>query len=445
MEYPQVICVTKHCRAIKHILIIEDTISLANHLKEKIDNHFSFHCDVAHTESAARDSMRRKRYDLIFNDIFLPDSTPDFIKELISNQHRVVVITGRDDDITRTKILSLPIVDYVVKTDAKTLVNYLIKTIERLHNNRDTVIGICDDSKLSRKLMIHLVETQNLGYVEFEDGQQALKSIVEDKLEVDLLLSDYEMPNMNGLELVRQLRHTFLEDELPFISLSASDRPHLLAQFLKSGANDYIKKPFTNEEFLTRLNLTLDHLYNTRKMVVLMKKLEQVATHDFLTQLYNRNYFYSQVSHVIATASREKAEYGILMIDIDYFKKVNDTYGHDAGDVAIKHVASLLKTVARASDYCCRWGGEEFLVLIPKTTANELKQFAERLRHAVEESTVVVSNKLSFKISISVGGAVKFDSDSQIIISRADEMLYEAKESGRNCVKISMDNDQPLH
>jgi len=444
MKCPKAECVKNHCRVIKHILIIEDSTNLTTHLKEKIDEHFSFRCDVAATESVARDMLRRKRYDLILTDIYLPDSTPYFIQELTKENHRVIVMTGSDNDSVRTTLLALPIVDYVVKSDAKTLVNYLIKTIERLNTNRNMVIGICDDSKLARSIMVRLVIIQNLGYVEFEDGQQVLSCIMEDTLGVDVLLSDYEMPNMNGLELLRQLRHTFLDSELPFISLSASDKPHLLGQFLKSGANDYLKKPFTNEEFLTRLNLTLDHLYSTRKTASLMKELEQVATHDFLTQLYNRNYFYSQVSHVVSNAFREKVEYGILMIDIDFFKKVNDTHGHYAGDVAIKHVASTLKSLARASDYCCRWGGEEFLILVPKTTPLELEHFGQRLRHAIEESTIIVNDELSFQITISVGGAAQFNTDFNILISRADEMLYEAKKSGRNCVKISTDDDKPL-
>ena len=125
------------------------------------------------------------------------------------------------------------------------------------------------------------------------------------------------------------------------------------------------------------------------------------------------------------------------MIDIDHFKQVNDTHGHHAGDTAIIHLANMLKSTARTSDYCIRWGGEEFLILIPHTTVIELRKFAERLRSAVEKSEVcVVDEKISFPITVSIGGVVGLSENSQTMISQADALLYDAKSSGRNCVKI---------
>lgn len=125
------------------------------------------------------------------------------------------------------------------------------------------------------------------------------------------------------------------------------------------------------------------------------------------------------------------------MIDIDFFKKINDTYGHNAGDKAIVHLAMVLKDVARSSDYCFRWGGEEFVILIPMTEKSKLAQFGERIRNTVERSKVHVEEEnLIFQITVSIGGAVGLEEDATLLISKADEMLYEAKKSGRNCVKI---------
>jgi diguanylate cyclase (GGDEF)-like protein len=125
------------------------------------------------------------------------------------------------------------------------------------------------------------------------------------------------------------------------------------------------------------------------------------------------------------------------MIDIDHFKHVNDTYGHHAGDVAIVHIANILKNTARTSDYCMRWGGEEFLILVPHATKIELLQFAQRLLSSVEESKVVVEDEnLTFSITVSIGGAIGLNEVSEPLILQADAMLYEAKNSGRNCVKI---------
>lgn len=432
-----------HCTTIENILIIEDSISLSHLIKDEIDSYFSFNCDVATNEIEAKEMIRHKHYDLVIVDVFLPDSSGNFIGKLVRNNLRVIVMTGSESEELRSAILTMNIVDYVIKNDAHMLVDYLIKTIQRLKDNHTTVIGICDDSKFSRHLLSQLIESQNLPYYEFSNGQEAFECIVGQHLKIDVLLSDYEMPKMNGLELIRHIRNNFLPHELPIIAISASNRPHLTVQFLKTGANDYIKKPFENEELCTRVNLTLDQLYANRRNAVLLQELGKAATHDFLTQLYNRNFFFSQIQHIIADAVRQNKPYGILMIDIDHFKKINDIHGHHAGDVAIQHLAALLKKTARASDYCFRWGGEEFLILIPAVTSHELVLFAERLRRAVCESTITLKEEdLTFALTISIGGSIGLDEDSEMLISEADGMLYEAKVSGRNCIKISEKNNE---
>lgn len=437
LQCDQYSIINSHCKVIKHILIIEDSVSLGNHLKEMIDEYFSFRCDIATTEAQANEMIRRKRYDLVIADVYLPDSSGNFLGELVRKDLRLIVMTASENDELRTGILTLPIIDYVLKNDAKTLVDYLISIIQRLNSNRDTVIGICDDSKSSRQLMAQIVKSQNLSFVEFGNGREVYDFLVKENCHLDVLVCEYEMPKMNGLELIRHLRHEYLMYELPIIALSSSDKPHLTVQFLKAGANDYIKKPFGTEELCTRLNLTLDQLYTNRRNKALRIALEKAATHDFLTQLYNRNFFFTQIHHITADAIRQKKSYGILMIDIDHFKRINDTYGHHAGDTAIVHLANILKSTARTSDYCIRWGGEEFLILIPHTSAKELAKFAERLRTVVEKLPVCdVDEKSTFQMTISIGAAVGLSENSETIIAQADALLYDAKSSGRNCVKI---------
>lgn len=432
-----------HCKAIENILIIEDSISLSHLIKDEIDSYFSFSCDVAINEIEAKEMIRHKRYDLIIADVFLPDSSGNFIGKLVRNNLKVIVMTGSESEELRSGILTMNIVDYVVKNDAHMLVDYLIKTIQRLNDNLTTVIGICDDSKLSRHLLSQLIESKNLPYYEFSNGQEAYEAIINQQLKIDVLLSDYEMPKMNGLDLIRNIRNHFLPHELPIIAISASNIPHLTVQFLKAGANDYLKKPFEKEELCIRVNITLDQLYTNRRNAILLQELGKAATHDFLTQLYNRNFFFSQIHHIIADAIRQNKPYGILMIDIDHFKKINDIHGHHAGDVAIQHIAALLKKTARASDYCFRWGGEEFLILISAVTSSDMILFAERLRQAVCESIVTLEEEdLTFALTISIGGSFGMDEDSETLISKADSMLYEAKISGRNCIKISEKNNE---
>ncbi|MFA6189673.1 MAG: diguanylate cyclase [Sulfuricurvum sp.] len=439
MQCEQYAIISSHCKTIKHILIIDDSVSLSNHLKEMIEEYFLFRCDIAMTEAQAKEMIECKRYDLIITDVYLPDSSGNFLGELVRSDLCLIVMTASENEELRAGILTLPIIDYVLKNDVKTLVDYLINTIRRLNENRNTVIGICDDSKGSRHIMAELVKSQNLPYIEFTNGQEVYNCLVKENCKIDILLSDYEMPKMNGLELIGHLRHEFLPSELPIIAISSSDKPNLTVQFLKAGANDYIKKPFGNEELCTRLNLTLDQLYVHRRNIALRIALEKAATHDFLTQLYNRNFFFTQIHHITSDAMRQKKPYGILMIDIDHFKRINDTHGHHSGDVAITHLASILKNTARTSDYCIRWGGEEFLILIPHTSISELRKFGERLRSAVEKSLVcVVDEKITFPITVSIGGAVGLSETAKELILEADKFLYEAKNSGRNCVKTGI-------
>lgn len=435
VECRKVALQSKHCVPIKKILIIEDSLSLLNHIEKSLSKALSLEFDTATTEKEAVQLLEKNSYDLVILDIHLPDSSGNFIGALIRKKNRIIIVTGADNEENREKLVSLPIVDYVYKTDEKTLVNYLINAIRRLIENETTVVAICDDSKLSRLQITEVLKNQNLRYLELEDGQQAYDCIINQGLKVDLIITDVNMPRMNGIDFIRHTRHVYTTNELPILALSASDKPSIVAQLLKIGANDYISKPIRNEEFLTRLNISLDQsrLYNENQSLI--KKLTMAATTDFLTNLYNRNFFYSSVKHIQAQAKREGYQYGIVMIDIDHFKAVNDNYGHEAGDIALKRVASVIKNSARESDITCRWGGEEFIILVPKSNLTELVQFAERLRKRIEASAIVIETGiLEFSITASFGITIGDDDNIENVIAKADKHLYLVKESGRNAV-----------
>ena len=429
-----------HCNRIEKILIVEDSLLLLNAIKEKLNEEFDIVCDTASNEKEAMELLEKNSYDLLIADIYLPDSTGNFIGYLIRKKNRIIIITASDDDEKRAKLVSLPIVDYIYKTDQKSTLSYIVQSLKRLHENENSTILICDDSQLSRLQIRQLIVQQNLPYIDVKDGQEAYNCIVKEKVKIDLLITDVYMPKMNGIELIRYLRHEYPTNELPILALSASEKISLVAKLLKTGANDYISKPINNEEFLTRLNISLDQTRLYRENQKLIKELKTMANTDYLTQLYNRSYFYTAVELIQVQAKRHKQPYGILLLDIDHFKDVNDTYGHDAGDSALKGFASILRDTARESDIICRWGGEEFLILIPNTNEKELIDFAQRIRKIAEESDVTYEiNKdvLEFNITVSVGVAISNDSnvlDVESIIYKADNRLYKAKESGRNRV-----------
>ncbi|MFT5661561.1 MAG: diguanylate cyclase (GGDEF)-like protein [Sulfurimonas sp.] len=428
----------KHCRPIEKILIIEDSLLLLNTLKNALDQEFHIDCDIAANEKEATHLLKINSYDLVIADIYLPDSSGNFIGYLIRKKHRILVITASQDETRRTKIASLPIVDYLYKTDEKSTLNYLINSIRRLQKNINLPVMICDDSNLSRLQLAQLVVQQNLPYICVKDGQEAYDCIIKHKTEIALLITDVIMPRMDGCDLIRHIRHKYTSNELPILALSASKKSSIVAQLLKIGANDYVHKPINNEEFLTRINISLDQsrLYlENRKLIDILQKMSET---DFLTKLYNRSHFHKTIKSIQAQAKRNKSTYGIIMLDIDHFKSVNDTYGHETGDIALVSISKILLETARESDTIYRWGGEEFLILVQNTNEDELYNFAQRMRQIIKSTSISVPNTpIEFTVTISIGIALSTSSNinnAQNIIYNADQKLYQAKTRGRDCV-----------
>ena len=426
-----------HCSSIEKVLVIEDSLMLLNSIKDTIRTEFNIECDIASNEQEAMYLLQTNSYDLVIADIYLPDSSGNFIGYLVRKKHRIIIITASQNEERRTKIASLPIVDYLYKTDEKSILNYLVSSILRLQKNEKSTIMICDDAQLSRLQVRQLVIQQNLAYIEMKDGEEAYNAIIKDKLKIDLLVSDVNMPRMDGLNLIRHIRHHYTCNELPVLAFSSSEKTSMVPELLKTGANDYISKPIHNEEFLTRLNISLDQsrLYSENQQLI--QDLKLMSETDFLTKLYNRSYFYRAIKLIQTQTKRHKQNYGILILDIDHFKVINDTQGHEAGDVALITLSKTLLNIARESDIICRWGGEEFLILVPNTNIDELNGFGERIRRTVESMPIEYTNK--FRITVSIGISISTEKnvdDVDVVIFNADNKLYKAKKSGRNCVVV---------
>ncbi|MEA1983401.1 MAG: diguanylate cyclase [Campylobacterota bacterium] len=427
-----------HCKKIDSILIIEDSQLLQKKIKDEITAKLKIVCDVASTEKEAKELLEKNSYDLLIVDLYLPDGNPDFIYYLIRKKFSILVMTASTNEEQRAKLVSLPIVDYLYKTDEKSITNYLVNKIERLNINRDLLVIICDDSALARHQVVDLLKTQNLPYIEVENGMEAYSCTLDSPQEISLLITDINMPLMNGIELITKIRNTYTLVELPILAYSSADKTSTIAQLIKTGANDFISKPINREEVLTRIDNTLKLSCLFKKNQDLISKLNTVATTDFLTNLYNRNHFYQIIEHIQAKSKRDSRYYGIIMMDIDFFKQINDNYGHKFGDTVLKSVAQIIKESSRDADMVHRWGGEEFIVLVPDTSIEELARFAQRIRKNVEKEKMTSDNSIvSINITISCGVAIANDTNIdnvENVINLADERLYKAKESGRNQV-----------
>ena len=232
------------------------------------------------------------------------------------------------------------------------------------------------------------------------------------------------MPNMNGHELTFKIREKFKKDQLAIIAISSLDKQETITKFLRFGANDFIHKPFSDNEIVTRINANLE-------LLELFSQIKDLANKDFLTGLYNRRYFFDAGKPMFSKARRKKKEIAVAMLDIDHFKHVNDTYGHDIGDIAIKEVKNILEGVLRSSDLIARFGGEEFCILLEDITQEDTLLVFEKIRKIFEENEIVTP-KVTIKYTVSIGISFGLGKNLDAMIKHSDDGLYISKETGRN-------------
>jgi diguanylate cyclase (GGDEF)-like protein len=273
-----------------------------------------------------------------------------------------------------------------------------------------------------------------------ENGREAVE-LARETLP-DLVILDVMMPEMDGLEACRLIKEDATTHDLPVIFLSARDETEMKVNGLTLGANDYISKPFKAEELLARVEVAMrmkrerDRLRLSEAEARATAEIAQErAMADALTGLLNRYGLQRVLAHEYAEAHRYARPLSCLMIDLDNFKTINDTFGHMAGDMALKQVALILTQVVRGSDMVSRYGGDEFLVLLPETDIEGADALAEKVR-ASAATQDFGDGEPHFQLTLSIGAATLSDSESgNDMIVRADLALYDAKEQGRNRVE----------
>ena len=306
-----------------------------------------------------------------------------------------------------------------------------------MKNIKKKTVLIVDDTKINIDILIELLDNRYDILVSL-NGSRALELI--DENHIDIILLDILMPDINGYDLCRILKAKESTKAIPIIFITANSDEESIDTAFEVGGIDYITKPFKALELLARLRTHL----NTQELLLDLEKsrkdLELQASQDHMTKLYNRRYFSEISTKVMQLAVRNKKPLSVLMLDIDKFKNINDTYGHPVGDEVIISLANTLKDISRQSDIACRFGGEEFLILLPETSAQGAMVIGEKIRKKVEELVISPQNNIHIKFTISIGVS-EFKPDDELnlelSIHRADEALYEAKKGGRNRVCLA--------
>jgi diguanylate cyclase (GGDEF)-like protein len=291
---------------------------------------------------------------------------------------------------------------------------------------KNKTILIVDDTISNLDILGELLEQYDV--IDAISGEDAIDILQDEK--VDLILLDIMMPEMDGFEVCKILKKNINTKDIPIIFITAKVDEESIARAYDIGGTDYVAKPFRPKELLSRVKKEL-------QIQDMMTELKLMASTDSMTKLYNRRYFSSISQYTIELSKRENQQISIIMLDIDKFKDVNDIYGHKVGDDVIIALANILLISQRKSDIVCRYGGEEFVILLPSTSLDGAKIVAHKIREDIENYSINLKNNEQLKFTVSLGvSQVNISNDNNIepALKRADDALYEAKESGRNKV-----------
>lgn len=411
----------------QRILLLENSRAYTTMLREAIEQRMQLPISVASTLAEARELLDRESdWFLALTGLVLADGDGDAVIDFfVERRMPTIVVSGVYDDALRERALQQHIIDYVLKSTPDSI-DYLVWLVQRLERNRRISALVVDDSLSARSYIASLLSLQGYRVSHVADGQSALRMIEADQ-DIRLAIVDQEMPGMDGIELTRRLRQLRARDRMAVIGVSGSTEASLIPRFLKHGANDFLRKPFSREEFFCRVSQNVEQLE-------LIGTLQDLATRDFLTGLPNRRSFLENSEKRIDQGG--SGQLTVAMIDIDHFKHINDSYGHDAGDRALRAMADILHAHTRAEDHCGRFGGEEFCMLIDGLDAQASLRHLEDLRQAVEAMEIDIDGR-PLRMTISIGASRRSPQFPNLhkLLGEADRHLYLAKAGGRNQVR----------
>ncbi|MBD2256480.1 PleD family two-component system response regulator [Pseudanabaena sp. FACHB-2040] len=296
-------------------------------------------------------------------------------------------------------------------------------------NPEDYLILVVDDAPMNLQIVGSMLDETGYATTFANNGSQAISRFKA--AQPDLVLLDLMMPGVDGLEVCSALKATY--PEIPIIFLTASHESEHLLQAFEQGAADYVTKPFSKPELLARVktHLMLKHTFSELRTALV--EMERLAKTDGLTGLLNRRYLFEAATQELSRAQRYGRAFSVLMVDIDHFKRINDTYGHPVGDVVIQTVASVLTEALREVDLIGRYGGEEFSIILPETPLQKATEVAERIREMINSLPIPAgSENLHITVSTGISGCEGGVQSIDEIFHQADKALYQAKSAGRN-------------
>jgi two-component system, cell cycle response regulator len=295
---------------------------------------------------------------------------------------------------------------------------------------------VADDSPIHRKLVEQALSDEDCVVVFAKTGSQALE--IFEHGHPDLVITDWNMPDRTGIELCQRIRASGPEPYTYVILLTGKAEKENVVKGLSAGADDYLTKPFDRDEFLARVRVGRRSVDLHRQIEAKNRLLEELALTDSLTGLPNRRAIESWSSRQLSGAARHAFAFWMVLIDLDHFKRINDNFGHEAGDVVLKRFGEILRTHTRLSDISGRIGGEEFLFVVTHADKGGVRMVVDRIRQQLAaEKFVFEGQAVNVTASFGIAGfSGKSAPAFEDLLAQADDALYQAKDRGRNRIEL---------
>jgi len=411
----------------KTVLIVDDSKFILNLLEDRINERLGVRVIRARSYGEAQNYIDNESIiHVAILDLNLPDAEDGKVVDYaIAKGIPSVILTGLMNKKIKETIIKKDIVDYVYKNNRNSI-EYTINIINRVLNNYDTHVLVIDDSNLRHPKEVNILKKMKLNITMTNNFDNVFKILKKAGNKYSLILLDDSKNHLDGIELTLSLRQLYKRDQISIVVLGSNESSESSSEFIKFGANDFIKKPFTQTEFISRINSSLD-------LIDSFKYTKSLANRDYLSGAFNRRFLFDSGNNIFKKAKRKKENVAVAMLDIDHFKNINDHFGHDIGDIAIKRTVKIINSCLRDSDLMVRFGGEEFCFLLENISKEDTKILFERIRDTFEKNVINIDdNALIFTVSIGI--CYGMENDLEAMIKKSDENLYQAKKNGRNQV-----------
>ncbi len=410
----------------KKILIVDNDPFIVDTLKEKILRQIDVEILVALSYKDCVHIIREETQNIAVAiiDLELSDSKDGSALHLTNlNTIPSIIFTSSDEPNIKESFLQKHVIEYVVKESLQTL-EYTANLAARIIRNFDLNILIVDDSSMSLNLLEITLDKMHFNIYKASDGVEALK-ILDAEKKFALVITDYHMPNMDGLELTQEIRRRFKKDELSIIVLSGQEDTKSTSLFLKVGANDFIKKPFSYEELALRINLNLE-------MIDLFNQNRKLATKDAITCVHNERFFADSAQAILLKAERENRELLIASVSIDNFKHYAQNYGDTVAERILIDSAKLIQKGLRKSDLIARQQGETFSILFDNISKKDSEALMEKLHQSFEHLKIQISAQEMITPTISIGAAHGKSASVDAMLKHAYQAMDVSQSSGKN-------------